>query len=379
MKPFALAVPFTAILLASGPAWSAEPDTVNFPPSDTTRAALPPVLQWSTSAQWFATMDRQAALRERQGDGLSLRYLSDGSALAASRRDARGTVVGVGAGGMSGQFFGLEASGLTPLEIAATDRFNAPYYGMVRDASHAGVSVVAGDGGRLRFGALSGQGTVLADPFGQAINDRSKRFLSSAEFEQKMGRAVGIVSVGVLRENGSMLGSQLVQSLAFTTNPTTTFTSLSVGYALSPTSSLVAMASSGRTAGLGTTDSLLAQVSEVRTVAYSFGYSTKQVWRRDDRFGLTFSMPAKVRSGVMALGGPALQSPLTGALGDVTQPLNLHPTATERDLEMTYSTGVGPDARQGRLTGAMMLRVNPGHDATAKPDWMLGLRYVRGF
>jgi hypothetical protein len=379
MKPFALAVSFAAVSLASGPAWSAGQDTPYSPPSDGARGTAPPVLQPSPSAQWFATMDRQAAMLERQGNGLSLSYLTDGSALAASRRDARGTVVGVGAGGMSGQFFGLEASGLTPLEIAATDRFNAPYYGMVRDASHAGVSIVAGDGARLRFGALSGQGAVLTDPFGQAINDRSKRFLSSAEFEQKMGRAVGIVSVGVLRENGSMLGSQLVQALAFTTNPTTTFTSLSVGYALSPSSSLVAMASSGRTAGLGTTDSLLAQVSEVRTVAYSFGYSTKQLWRRDDRFGLTFSIPAKVRSGAMALGGPALQSPLTGALGDVTQPLNLHPTATERDLEMTYSAGVGPDARHGRVTAAMMLRVNPGHDATAKPDWMLGLRYVRGF
>ncbi|HJV03001.1 MAG TPA: hypothetical protein VJ752_20860 [Burkholderiaceae bacterium] len=379
MKPFALAVSFAAVLLASGPVRAAGPESATSPPFDTSRTPPPAMLQSGVSAQWFATMDRQAAMLERQGNGMSLSYLADGSAVAASRRDGRGTVVGVGAGGMSGQFFGLEASGLAPLEIAATDRFNAPYYGMVRDASHAGVSIVAGDGGRLRFGALSGQGAVQADPFGQAINDRSKRFLSSAEFEQKMGRAVGIVSVGVLRENGSMLGSQLVQALAFTTNPTTTFTSLSVGYALSPTSSLVAMASSGRTAGLGATDSLLAQVSEVRTVAYSFGYSAKQLWRPDDRFGLTFSMPAKVRSGALALGGPALQSPLTGALGDVTQPLNLHPTATERDLEMTYSTGVGPDARHGRVTGAMMWRVNPGHDATAKPDWMLGVRYVRSF
>lgn len=379
MKPFAYAVSFAAVLLASGSAHAAGPESSSFPSSDTNRATAPPLLPWSPAAQWFATMDRQAGLLDRQGNGVSLRYLADGGALAAARRDTRGTVVGVGVGGMSGQFFGLEASGLTPLEIATTDRFNPPYYGMVRDASHAGVSIVAGDGGRLRFGALSGQGIVLADPFGQAINDRSKRFLSSAEFEQKMGRAVGIVSVGVLRENGSMLGSQLVQALAFTTNPTTTFTSLSVGYALSPSSSLVAMASSGRTAGLGATDSLLAQVSEVRTVAYSFGYSANHLWRKDDRFGLTFAMPAKVRSGALALGGPALQSPLTGALGDVTQPLNLHPTATERDLEMTYSTGVGPDARQGRVTGAMMWRVNPGHDATAKPDWMLGVRYVRSF
>ena len=56
--------------------------------------------------------------------------------------------------------------------------------------------------------------------------------------------------------------------------------------------------------------------------------------------------------------------------------LNLRPSATERDLEFGYTRMYG---KQGRLTGAVMLRVNPGHDANARPDWLTGVRYAYGF
>lgn len=365
MKPSAPLFAIATLSLAAGACCAAGVDAANPGPGEPGRAIAWNPLQWSATGQLLTAMDRQAARLAHKRPG----------AQPARERD---TLIGLGAGGMSGQFFGLEASGLAPLELDGGDRFNAPYYTMVRDASHAGISFAAGNGARLRIGALSGR-TLPADPFGQAVNDYGKRFLSSAEFEQKLGRAVGIVGLGILRESGSMLGSQLGQALATNTSPTTTFTSLSAGYALTPSSSLVAMASYGRTAGFGGTDSLLAQVSEVRTVAYSFGYSASHVWRDDDRFGLTFSVPAKVRNGFAIQSGPALQTSLSGLPGDALRPLNLHPSATERDLEMTYSTPFGKDGRQGRLTGVVMWRVNPGHDASARPEWMLGVRYVHGF
>ncbi|SFL81729.1 hypothetical protein [Rugamonas rubra] len=325
----------------------------------------------------FSAMDRAAGLIELAQPGRSLSLAADGSAVAFARRDARGTVVGFGAGGMSGKFFGLEASGLAPLELAGGGKFNAPYYAMVNDASHAGVSFATSGGGRLRVGALSAS-SPRADPLGLLVGEHGKRFLSSAEFEQKMGRAVGIVSFGMLRESGSLLGSQQTQALALKTSPTTVFTSLSVGYALSPNSSLVAMASSGRTAGFGGADSLIGQVTSVRTVAYSVGWSRTQLWHRSDRLGLTLSVPAMVRDSTLQLGG---QLAPTGraALGYDSRTLNLRPTAVERDLELSYARVLGYQGRQGKLTGALMLRVNPGHDATARPDLLIGVRYSFGF
>lgn len=261
----------------------------------------------------------------------------------------------------------------TPWELGADGRFNRPYFGLLSDPGRTGVSFAAGGNSRLRFGTLE------VDPHGASFNDHGKRFLSSAEFEQKLGRAVGIISVGVLRDVGAMVGSEHGLAMALNARPTTTFTALSAGFALTPTSSLVAMASYGRTAGFGTADSLLSQVSEVRTAAYSIGYSRSNLWRDNDRFGLTFSIPAKVRSGSLLLGGAVAQLPDAGALGFGGQTLNLRPTATERDLEMSYTTLFGRDGRLGKFSTGMMWRVNPGHDATAKPEWLIGVRYTRGF
>lgn len=243
----------------------------------------------------------------------------------------------------------------------------APRYGL----AYAG-------GPRLHFGALP-DNLALLDPLGPMLNEYSKRFLTSADFEKKMGRAVGILTIGILRETGSALGSQQTPALAMNTRPTTTFTSLSLGYALSSRSALMLMASYGKTEGIGNPDSLIAQVSSVRTMAFSAGLSTRQVFNSHDRFAVTLSVPAKVRSGTLQYSGSAPQSgdPGTPAFGAPT--LNLRPTATERDLEFGYTTMFGRDGRGGKLTGAVMWRVNPGHDAGARPDWLTGVRYSYGF
>ncbi|MQA20181.1 hypothetical protein GEV01_11740 [Rugamonas sp. FT103W] len=233
-------------------------------------------------------------------------------------------------------------------------------------------------GPRLHFGALPDNLTLL-DPLGPMLNEHSKRFLTSADFEKKMGRAVGILTIGVLRETGSALGSQQSPALAMNTRPTTTFTSLSLGYALSSRSALMLMASYGRTEGIGNPDSLIAQVSSVRTVAYSVGLSTRQVFNSHDRLAITLSVPARVRTGTLQYSGASPQNGDPGAPAFGAPTLNLRPTATERDLEIGYTTMFGRDGRMGKLTGAVMWRVNPGHDANARPDWLTGIRYSYGF
>ena len=65
-----------------------------------------------------------------------------------------------------------------------------------------------------------------------------------------------------------------------------------------------------------------------------------------------------------------------GALSYVNRTLNLAPSATERDLELTYSRPLGAAAK---LSGALMLRINPGHDASSPRDMLLGVRYGRKF
>jgi len=260
------------------------------------------------------------------------------------------------------------------LLFEAADRQGAladSLYGTPRYAALAGAP-------RLHFGALP-DNLALLDPLGPLLNEHGKRFLSSAEFERKMGRGTGILTFGILREYGGAPGAQHSMSMMWNTRPTTRFTSLSLGYALSSTGSLMVMASYGKTEGIGTPDSLLSQVSSVRTAAYSVGYVQRQIFTSNDRLAFTLSIPAKVRAGSLDYTGALTQAVDPGVAAFGGPRLNLRPTATERDLEFGYTRFLGRDGSKGRVTGAVMYRVNPGHDANARPDLLMGVRYAYGF
>lgn len=238
------------------------------------------------------------------------------------------------------------------------------------DRQSAMIDKVQARGPMLRLGASDQR--LVPEPFWMPTSERNKRFLTSAEFEQKIGRAVGIVTVGILRENGVTLGNQQGLALTLNASPTTTFTSLSAGYALTNDTALLATVSSGRTAGFSSTDGLIAQVTSVRTTSYSVGLATRSVWHDRDRLALSLSMPSRVTSGSVQLSSALTQNIDAGSL-------NLRPSARERDLELTYSRTFGLDGKQGKLTSGVMWRQNPGHDASARPDWMIGVRFSRGF
>lgn len=266
----------------------------------------------------------------------------------------------------------------TALLFDASDRQSALADSLASEPAQRYAAFAGAGSPRLRFGALPAN-LALLDPLGPMLNERSKRFLSSAEFEKKMGRGTGIFTIGILREAGGVPGSQHSMSMVLNTRPTTTFTSLSLGYALSPASSLMALASYGKTEGIGTPDSLLSQVSSVRTVAYSLGFVRRQLFTSSDRLAFTLSIPAKVRAGSLEPSGALQQAVDPGVAAFGGPRLNLRPTATERDLELGYTRFFGRDGSKGRLTGALMYRVNPGHDASARPDLLMGVRYAYGF
>lgn len=234
---------------------------------------------------------------------------------------------------------------------------------------------------RLQLGDLSAPLTPLdpLDPLGPTLNAPRQRLLSSAEFERKLGAAVGTISIGVLREAANLTGPQQSPALAMYNRPSTSFTAATLGYALTPHSAVTAMLSAARTEGLGAPESLMAQVSSVRTLAYSLSWSHREWRSAGDHLSLTLSVPARVRSGTLSSSGAVALTGEPGALPFGTALLNLHPNATERDVELRYTLRPAGMARQGRLSAAIMWRVHPGHDAAAPAQYLLGVRYVQGF
>jgi hypothetical protein len=270
-------------------------------------------------------------------------------------------------------FPGARAPALALFAASREGPFNAPYFAMVHGARYTGVGIPAGQDGRLRLGVLSATGRHL-DVL-PSMTVFAKRTLISAEYEHRSGRAVALFSIGLLRESGSLLGSMHGNELAHKTSARTAFSSISLAYALTPRLSLVGMAAAGRSSGVDLADGTQVAAAGVRTVAYSMGLSARRLWRANDRLSLTLTVPTMVTHGATGFGGAVSQRD-DGSLAFSTRTLNLAPSATERDLEMTYARELG---RHERVAGTVLMRLNPGHDAATPRQLLIGVRYGRRF
>lgn len=257
--------------------------------------------------------------------------------------------------------------------LRADSGFIAPYFSMMQSARHRGVNIEIGNERRLRFGAMSeryGLGEVLP-----VVSPFARRTMASIEIEQRRGAVAAILSLGVLRDSGSRHSHAHGNALASGNSARTVFSALSVAYALSPGLSLVGMASAGRTTGYVFANPLEGEAAPVFTASVSAGISARRLWDDSDRLGLTLTVPTRVTHGATSVAGVALQRD-DGSLSYSSRMLNLAPSATERDLELSYSRHLG---QQARVAASVMLRLNPGHAGEAPNQLLLGVRYGRKF
>ena len=348
-------------------------------------------------ADLFAGFDRQASLVEsaRNGERLALSYstpsnLSVQDPLGAPpamvhmsyiRQNADGSSMGFGMGGMSKHFFGLESSGLTPMSMNQdSGRFNAPYFGLVKDASHVGYAFGLGDGLTVRLGSLNKAPPLALQPaLLPYAYDQSRRSLTAFELQKNYGGTTLVATMGTLRETNSVLGTSGTGALGLQANPATTFVSLAGVRRLTDTLSLAGMVSYGRTAGYSNQSSEASFIngsSAMGTVAWSVGLAQRDWMKKGDMLGLTVAMPTKAISGSMAATTAVAQDQNDGSLIFATQSYNLRPTATERDFELAYAM---PAGKLAKLSAAFMLRLNPGHDSAAPADKVAGVRYTKRF
>jgi hypothetical protein len=280
--------------------------------------------------------------------------------------DDRGAGFGFGTGGTAGQYFGLDATGSTPLNLGSeSSRFNAPYFAMAESATHLGYSSTLDDGIVLRWGVMT---QAASSPV-------AARSLATVELQKQMGNMTGVLTLGQLQETNSVLGLAGSGALALQAQGRTTFMTLAGSLPVAPKTTLSAMATLGLTAGYdNSAASLIEGASGSQTAAWSLGLARKDVWRNGDRLGLTLAMPLKTISGSLQVYSAVSQSQVDGSLQYASQAVSLAPSGTERDLELSYAT---PLRIGGKLSVLSQLRLQPGHDAEAPTQFGLGLRYVR--
>lgn len=202
-----------------------------------------------------------------------------------------------------------------------------------------------------------------------------RRALFNTEIQKHYGNVLTVVTIGVLQENSTPNANRFYDSPGLHARPQTFFVALAAAYPLDQQLSVAAKASFGKSASFGLGEGLMARNETINTIAYGLALNANRIWRSKDRIGLSLSIPAKVVSGDVKLSSPLGQ--FDGLpFGYETKTLNLRPSATERNWELSYTNTIGKDAT---LVLGLRLRLNPGHDAGAPSSRGIGVRFSQDF
>jgi Subtilase family len=279
--------------------------------------------------------------------------------------------VGFGMGSTVGSFMGLQASGLAPLTLSDNQgRFNAPYFGFLQNGVHTAYGFGLQDGTQVRVAYIS-QLNTLSNPMESNLG--VNRQMVALDLQRKFGATTGVVTLGSLQEDKSLLGAFGSGAMGLSGNAQTTFLTVAASHNWSQDVRLAAMATTGYTSGLtGSGESLVDGASGIQTLAWSFGVSKSDLYRLGDRVGLTVAMPLRTLSGGLQMTTATAQSQQDGSLQYTTQTLNMAPSGVQTDLELAYTT---PLRAGGVLSAMAIANFQPGHDANAPTRLGLGARY----
>ncbi|CAN5766369.1 hypothetical protein BH11PSE12_BH11PSE12_32970 [soil metagenome] len=289
-----------------------------------------------------------------------------------------GMSYGFGVGGTTSSFFGLDASGSTPLSLNGEgSRFNTPYFGLVANASHMGYGTTFSDGSVMRLGMVMQSAGVTSALMGTTDVPAGSKTLLSTELQKNIGGVTGVVTLGMMQESNAMLGMSGTGALAMGGKSSTNFVTIAGSKDLFEKTTLSAMASLGYTRGQkNLNESLINSVSSSTSAAWSMGLAQKDWLRKGDQLGFTAAMPLRTMSGDMNLTTAVSQSQVDGSLQYANQSIGLAPSGSEKDFELAYSR---PMSFGGKLTVMGQYKLQPGHIDGAASQYGIGLRYGRSF
>ena len=227
-------------------------------------------------------------------------------------------------------------------------------FALRRDLGFAGVTV-AGESGAVQTG--------LATRAHQGLYNQA-----SIRFDRKVGPVALSAGLGLLRENGTVLGSRFGGAFGGG-GATTRLIDARAQWDIGSGWSLAVAARQGWTAADSGT--VLAR-GRLSTNAFSFDLG--HVGMRH-RFGLRIAQPMRVESGGFLLSLPTSYDYETGAVGYARQSLSLAPKGRELDIEAAY----GLPLLGGWIDANLFLRRQPGNIATLPADKGAALRYAMNF
>ena len=187
---------------------------------------------------------------------------------------------------------------------------------------------------------------------------------------------------GVLQEEQALMGIHFEGGFAGPSDTDTRFVDVSLSGPVAPDVALFTGMSRGRTDGRRSDGgaSLVAGWDDVDAGSFLFGGEwTDPGIAGSDRLVLTVSSPFRARSAQLRLRLPT-EEVADQELRYTTETMDLTPSGRETRFQFIYETdwvGGGEGGSSVALGG--YVRLEPGHDAQADPDYGLGMKYATQF
>ncbi|HEY9199604.1 MAG TPA: S8 family peptidase [Gammaproteobacteria bacterium] len=294
---------------------------------------------------------------------------------AFTKQLANGDAWGAGINNFADRFFGLGGAHFAESPSLDAAALANPLFAHVPQHSHLGYAYAFEHGMRVRIGMLTDGLNRLYDPAGATYETGSSN-LWTTEFSEQTDSRYLSVSVAQLRESDGLLGSQQDDLFALNTPAVTTAASVQGAWRLMPGLAFAGRYTAGYTPALSAgVDTLVSDVSAVRTDSFALGLVRAEAWRSGDRLSFTLSQPLRATSGVMNFNLP-VGNDAAGRMHYATHAVDLDTSGRELRTELNYVTPLGRDQELGAV---LAHRDQPDHDANAADDHMVAVRWQLRF
>jgi hypothetical protein len=337
-----------------------------------------------TLTQLFAGMDarlRYGVVEDRNGIRFAATYTDEPgkprvSSFSFTQRFSGGDEVAMGTANFASQFMGLADTPFAGLGMTGKNLLDTPFIGLSLAQTFAGYGMALQDGWGLKAALFSGSGLGLSAPakdgleatFAQPAGNST---LAMAELSRNFDGGKIAVSLGQMAETDRMLGGTASGALAMNGTVNTSYMTTSGAYRLGRDTWAAGSFSVGNTASSNLSGGMISGVSDTTSYAWTASLLRENALRKHDRLGFSISQPLVAVSGTMLV-DKATGVNLDGSYQYTSSTIRLANSSKETDFELDYST---PLNTAQNLAATLMYRANPGNDASARDEAVLGMRW----
>jgi hypothetical protein len=271
---------------------------------------------------------------------------------------------------LQGQFgLASDPRSVTP-SLVSGGVFASPYLALADGGDGVALGRELDAGWSLRVG-LARAGRGAHDPYGSNDNTVMLGELSGVVADRlRLG-----LQFGQLEEQDRILDASGGGALGLPGGASTTFFGLAGRTELTSSLELFGQANLGLTRPGEPGPGLLQDLSMLYSSSFGVGLARRDLAVAGDRITVAISQPLRVEAGAAAIDRPLGRS-FDGQIVRRRDRLDLAPEGRELDLELGYRLTL---AGVGEISANWLTRLQPGHDAEARPDHALALKLHHRF